>query len=171
MSRRIPPKVREALRERAGGCCEICGLPANNAHHRRNQSQGGLDVLSNLMLLCGSGTTGCHGTVTMNPNWAEAHGYTIKGTQVSPSLVPVQFWFGAVGRNPVWFLLDDGGGLHQKPDAIARLLLARSMSFVVTARCCDCPKVWDLTGERLRNMLDIHRLTGHDIDVLEVPGG
>jgi len=139
MSRRIPQRVRDALRERAGGCCEICGLPANNAHHRRNQSQGGEDVLSNLMLVCGSGTTGCHGTITRNPNWAEDRGYTIKGSQAVPAHVPVQFWFGAVGRDPVWFLLDDDGGLHQKPDRIARLLLARGAHHFVTQEVLHDP--------------------------------
>lgn len=79
----IPKKVREALRERSSGYpeygrCEICGFQATNAHHRRNKSQGGRDVLSNLLMLCGSGTTGHHGDVTMHPEWAARCGYTIR---------------------------------------------------------------------------------------------
>lgn len=98
----IPAKIRAALHERAGSRCEICSKPANNAHHRRNQSQGGPDVLSNLMLLCGSGTTGCHGRVTMHPKWAADNGYTIRGRVASPESVPV--WI----RGERCQLADDG---------------------------------------------------------------
>ncbi len=85
----IPAKIRAALHERAGSRCEICSKPANNAHHRRNRSQGGKDALSNLMLLCGSGTTGCHGRVTMHPKWAAENGYAIRGKVDAPESVPV----------------------------------------------------------------------------------
>ena len=86
----IPKKVREQLRERAGAACEICGsFGATNAHHRRNRSQVGKDVLSNLMLLCGSGTTGCHGRVTTRPAWSVESGYTIHGTVADPATVPL----------------------------------------------------------------------------------
>lgn len=78
----MPKKVREALRERSSGdpdigLCELCGKPANNAHHRKNRSQGGRDVLSNLLLLCGSGTTGCHGWITNYPRTSAERGWTV----------------------------------------------------------------------------------------------
>lgn len=89
----IPKKVRAALHERARidevPCCEICGKPGNNAHHRKNKSQGGLDVLSNLMLLCGSGTTGCHGWVTVNPHKSRHNGWTVLRHQ-EPEQIPVR---------------------------------------------------------------------------------
>jgi hypothetical protein len=89
----IPKKVRDALHERAGDCCEMCGRHgANNAHHRRNKSQGGRDVLSNLLLLCGSGVTGCHGWVTGNPQGASVYGLTIMGTASVPA--DVRVWRG-----------------------------------------------------------------------------
>lgn len=116
----IPSPVRAALRERAGDCCEICGVRANNAHHRRNKSQGGRDTLANLMLLCGSGTTGCHGNVTMNPKWAAESGYTIRGTVDEPETVPVLI------RGERCILEDDGSVVVIPP---------------VTAVCPDCP-VW-----------------------------
>ena len=110
----IPKKVRDALKERANNCCEACGRHgANNAHHRRNQSQGGQDVLSNLMLLCGSGTTGCHGKVTRSPKWAEERGYTIQGTQLDPRNVAVVLYAECPNpevRVPTSVLLDDQGG-------------------------------------------------------------
>lgn len=49
--------------------CARCGVEIwNNGsrHHRKLRSRGGGDEVSNGVLLCGSGTTGCHG-------WAHAH--------------------------------------------------------------------------------------------------
>lgn len=105
----IPKKVRDALKERASiddyPCCEICGTPgANNAHHRRNQSRGGEDRLSNLMLLCGSGVTGCHGVVTAHPEYAHACGWTLWDGEKS-------FARPVIYRNDGRFLLDDAGGI------------------------------------------------------------
>lgn len=89
----------------------MCGKHgATNAHHRRNRSQGGKDVLSNLILLCGSGTTGCHGWVTENPDWAEIRGYTIKGTKTVPADVPVVRFDITIGQ-PVYVRLTDSGDL------------------------------------------------------------
>jgi hypothetical protein len=103
---RIPKKVREALEDRARigeiVCCEICRLPANNAHHRRNQSQSGEHTLSNLMMLCGSGVTGCHGAITGNPAMAVRNGWTIQGTEAIPSETAVR------RRGELVLLLDDG---------------------------------------------------------------
>lgn len=115
----VGARTRSRLRERAHGCCERCGKPgATNAHHRLNQSQGGPDALSNLLLLCGSGTTGCHGWVTEHPDDAQALGYTVKlgqlrlskGQPVSLHNVPVRRWSRVLGAGE-WVLLDDDGGL------------------------------------------------------------
>jgi 5-methylcytosine-specific restriction endonuclease McrA len=101
----IPKKVRDALKERADidgtPCCEICGKTANNAHHRKNQSQGGPDTLTNLMLLCGSGTTGCHGWVTVNPEKSRRNGWTLLRHQ-EPAHIPVR-------RRGVRVMLADDG--------------------------------------------------------------
>lgn len=112
---------RGRLHERAEGMCEICGInPANNAHHRKNRSQGGLDDLSNLLLLCGSGTTLCHGYVTArfknSPLWPadpRKRGWTVWRSQI-PRQVPV-LYRGQVCR------LDDEGHVYvlTRGDAIA----------------------------------------------------
>ena len=51
------PKVREAVRVRAGEHCESCGSRGDfrglQIHHRKKRSQGGLDTEDNLWLLCG----------------------------------------------------------------------------------------------------------------------
>jgi len=108
---RIPTKIRAQLHERARDCCEICGRHgATNAHHRKNQSQGGQNVLSNLMLLCGSGTIGCHGIVTTNPVWARRWGYAVRGCE-DPGLCPVLV--------DGWVLLGDDGSVTHTNGEVA----------------------------------------------------
>lgn len=103
---RISAKTRAMLRERSSGddqigMCEICGMSANNAHHRKNRSQGGPDALSNLILLCGSGVTGCHGHITHFPTTAATYGWTVKSYE-DPTTVRVFLGHGW------WYLNDDG---------------------------------------------------------------
>lgn len=43
--------------------CVICGSINISIHHILPRGQGGDDVWENLVPLCGSGTTGCHGGV------------------------------------------------------------------------------------------------------------
>lgn len=43
--------------------CAICGEPSATGHHVLAKGDGGDDVLENIVPLCGSGTTGCHGLV------------------------------------------------------------------------------------------------------------
>lgn len=50
-------------RKRLGRPCRLCGAPATNLHHIVPRSQGGDDVEANLVEVCGSGTTGCHGRI------------------------------------------------------------------------------------------------------------
>jgi hypothetical protein len=40
-----------------------CGKPSATGHHVISRGKGGDDVLPNIVPLCGSGTTGCHGLV------------------------------------------------------------------------------------------------------------
>jgi len=56
-----------AVVERDQGACRICGGKYGRSwmsvHHLVGRGQGGDDVPANGVLLCGSGTTGCHGKV------------------------------------------------------------------------------------------------------------
>jgi hypothetical protein len=69
-------KVRALVRARDHNRCAVCGRHAGetpNIHHRRNRGAGGsrnpeLNLPSNLIVVCGSGTTGCHGKLTENRN-------------------------------------------------------------------------------------------------------
>lgn len=64
----MKPQLRQLVIERDRQRCRRCrrqltaGEPVS-VHHRRLRSQGGVDCACNLVLLCGSGTTGCHGYV------------------------------------------------------------------------------------------------------------
>lgn len=60
--------------------CQRCHrAQGTNRDHRKNRSQGGLTVASNLQLLCGTGTTGCHGWATAHPADAVAEGWAVPG--------------------------------------------------------------------------------------------
>jgi hypothetical protein len=102
----ISVKVRRLLCERENDRCAKCGMRANNAHHRKNRSQGGKDVLSNLLLLCGSGTIGCHGWITEHPALGYTNGWSVMSTG-RPEDIPVLY-------RDRWVFLDDAGNLVEK---------------------------------------------------------
>lgn len=106
----VRAKSRSLLRERSDRICEVCGLArATNAHHRKNRSQGGGDELSNLLDVCGSGTTGCHGWITENPATSYLNGWSVRQPD-SPLEVPV-FYRGT------FVVLDDLGNMHAPPES------------------------------------------------------
>lgn len=116
----LSKETRRLLHERSGHCCEICGRWANNAHHRKNRSQGGEDTLSNLLLLCGSGTTGCHGYVTARfknshlwPAVPREKGWTVWPSS-EPKEVPVEYRGQLVA-------LDDDGHVHVLPTSTRKV--------------------------------------------------
>lgn len=74
---------REIVYARSGGDCEVriegvCQGRATNWHHRKNRSQGGLWRPSNGLHLCGSGTTGCHGWITHEPEVSFRKGWAVR---------------------------------------------------------------------------------------------
>lgn len=98
--------------ERDDTSCVRCGrwlqgVPASR-HHRKRRSQASrmeVHAPSNLILLCGSGTTGCHGWVHAHPRQARDHGWLLRGTD-DPKAVPMlHSLYG-------WVLLDDQGRVH-----------------------------------------------------------
>ena len=120
--RRVAPRwtmeewqwANQLLAIRAGGRCERCGVDLTdgsrsvNRHHRQRREVGG-DRLANILLLCGSGTTGCHGHVTVHPEEAVANGWSVKALGgTDPALVPVRI------NGRLW-LLDDAGGRRLIP--------------------------------------------------------
>lgn len=115
--------ARTQVTERDGGLCVRClrGDPTN-FDHRKNRSQGGLWSASNGQLLCGSGTTGCHGWVTVHPHQAIIDGWAVPGW-ADPAEYPAARWF-PTPLNTLrkgWVLLDDMGAVLEVDAAEAEL--------------------------------------------------
>lgn len=92
----IPQAVRDTVAARSRGVCEaaisaVCLGPATNMHHRRRRNIPPAHTVPNLLHLCGSGTTGCHGWITEHPA-ASKHqeaGWIVPST-ADPAGVPVR---------------------------------------------------------------------------------
>ena len=106
--------VVEAVLERGQYSCEICSAPVGDRrgvdwsiHHRRPRQMGGtrwagINLPSNLMLVCGSGTTGCHGVVESHRAGAVAAGWLVL-SRTDPATVAV-----LITRDPWCYLTNDG---------------------------------------------------------------
>ncbi len=68
-------KARALAIERAEGLCEArwagCSAKGEHAHHIRRKSQGGEDVVDNLLIVCQN----CHGAIHANPALANQKGH------------------------------------------------------------------------------------------------
>lgn len=107
----MKPATREAVDFRDGGKCRRCGASLYgqmfSRHHRKPRGMGGAnrkdaDRLSNIVSLCGSGTTGCHGWVESNREAAREEGWLIYSGD-DPRHIPMRDW-----RGRLFFLTDDG---------------------------------------------------------------
>jgi 5-methylcytosine-specific restriction endonuclease McrA len=74
--------ITPALMERADYRCElqipgVClGTPLTR-HHRKPRSLGGKNTMENVLILDGSGTTGCHGHVEANRTLSHLRGWLV----------------------------------------------------------------------------------------------
>lgn len=113
----VPPAMAAITDTRDEQRCFICRAWLSNwgsRHHRLLRSRGVLHVPSNLIDLCGSGTTGCHGKVHREIEWATRHGYIVP-SGYQPSEWPILAAVGTLARlaHPSgWFTLDDAGQFH-----------------------------------------------------------
>lgn len=93
-------RIRSQVLMRAGGRCERChepvGIHPSSVHHRIPRGMGGtsddvVNTVAALVLLCGSGTTGCHGWVESHRMEAYATGWLIRRgvDSKTPETVPV----------------------------------------------------------------------------------
>lgn len=82
-------------------------------HHREPRKMGGrkdahLSRPSNGLTLCGSGTTGCHGRVESDRDWALSMGLLVSAFGSNrPVNIPVRR-----GDGSLWFLTDDGRAIR-----------------------------------------------------------
>ena len=105
--------IRDLVAERDQWRCAVCGTSvlccAYSIHHRRNRGSGGssdpaINAPSNLLLVCGTGTTACHGWIGASPAEALDHGYVVSLNSLDrPADVPVVH-----AVHGVVYLLDDG---------------------------------------------------------------
>jgi hypothetical protein len=84
-------RSRPIVEERSEGNCEVriagvCLGRACNMHHRQREGVGP-SLPFNLLHLCGSGTTGCHGWIEHNRDEAKLRGWIVP-TWEDPELVP-----------------------------------------------------------------------------------
>ncbi|MGB3443852.1 MAG: HNH endonuclease signature motif containing protein [Actinophytocola sp.] len=94
----IPKAIREAVLERDDHACVRCGVaiqrPYYSLQHRDPRGAGGsrlLHTMANLVTLCGSGTTRCHGHVESYRDESKAHGWLVPNGAV-PEEWPVRRW-------------------------------------------------------------------------------
>lgn len=92
--------VVDAILERAGFSCEACNSPLGDrrgedwsVQHRRPRGMGGtrwagINLPSNLLILCGSATTKCHGFAESHRSAAVSAGWLILSRD-DPRKVPV----------------------------------------------------------------------------------
>jgi len=98
-------KARALVYARSGGICEVCSRArATNWHHRKNQGQGGLWCPTNGLHVCGSGTTGCHGHITLHPAVSREQGWSVPSWN-DPADTPV--WLALRG----WVYLQADGSV------------------------------------------------------------
>lgn len=86
--------VRRLVYERDKGRCVVCleAVTTGSVHHRQGRRIKDPHRLSNCVLVCGTGTTGCHGRIHANPEWAYENGYMVRRLGVdTPETVPVRY--------------------------------------------------------------------------------
>lgn len=102
-------EVCDFVDERDNRRCVICGRSLygvqSSRHHRMLRSQAPKRIkhtVQNLMDVCGSGTTDCHGYIHAHPGESYANGWLVH-SWLDPLDVPVKTYRG-------WVLFDAEGG-------------------------------------------------------------
>lgn len=102
-------------------CCEICNMPITgerglhwSVQHRVPRGMGGtrseaVNAVSSLLILDGSGTTGCHGRVESDRAEAFANGWLVS-RHSDPATVPV-----TIDQGSRVVYLDAAGGYADNP--------------------------------------------------------
>lgn len=112
--------VRHAFYEREGERCFVCRRPLRwedrgmgwSAHHRKPRGSGGTsDVriasITNCLIVCGSGTTGCHGRIERNREVALRIGLLIPRNATTNEFAPAAVRVRRLDGS--WWLLTESG--------------------------------------------------------------
>jgi len=121
----IPRENVNIIDGRDGYCCVRCGRRITNngsRHHRQRRQVGGHGV-ENVVLICGSGTTQCHGWAHANPAAARAVGLIIRTTVADVSAVPLLIVDRSVSPDPFYVRLTASGDRIYVPAAEAKQAL------------------------------------------------
>lgn len=115
-----PAVVRKAFYEREQERCFLCREPLRwedrgvgwSAHHRKPRGMGGTSdprtgSISNCLIVCGSGTTGCHGRIERNREVALKVGLLIPKNATTESFAPAAVRVRRMDRT--WWLLTESG--------------------------------------------------------------
>ncbi len=116
-------KVRRLVLERDGYACVCCGVSVigqpYSLQHRKRRSQGGGNSPSNLIVVLGTGTTGCHERIDSRRDpHDEAQGYTVRSWQ-DPALIPVMMFSTPGGGGVTYWLTGDGQRTTEAPEGVA----------------------------------------------------
>jgi hypothetical protein len=110
------PDVVDAVLERDQHSCVCCGENLQgirgrdwSLHHRRGRGMGSTrrpesNLPANLVAVCGTGNTGCHGWLTENPALGREQGLVLRQHE-DPTKVPAATWYGVA-------LFDNEGGMR-----------------------------------------------------------
>jgi hypothetical protein len=104
--------VVRLVRDRDRWQCVRCGTTESlTTQHRVARGMGGtrwlgVNLPANLITLCGSGTTGCHGWVERHPTEAKLLGLALSRFISDPASHPVFTWRG-------WLRLHDDGSTQE----------------------------------------------------------
>jgi len=81
-------------------------------HHRKKRSHGGLWGPENIIAVCGSGTTGCHGWIEHHPDAAADTGFHVRPWE-NPAETRIRY------RLSHWaILLPDGTVTYLEPEKV-----------------------------------------------------
>jgi 5-methylcytosine-specific restriction protein A len=102
----FPPHVRLLAYARSDQRCEVCGVYAygGSLHHRRPRGMGGdkrpeTNSIASALVLCGSGSTGCHGWIETHRDESLERGLLVSRYD-NPAEIPVELRVGRVLLGP-----------------------------------------------------------------------
>jgi hypothetical protein len=127
----VPRALCKLIDERDHYACVKCGKPlhvtSGSRHHRQRRAIGG-HTPENLILLCGSGTTGCHGDVHDHPEDARKHGWIVRATGIiEPEEIPLQVVANGPGSALRWVMLSAEGTMLRISDMTALALIGPNL--------------------------------------------
>ncbi|MGH8876942.1 MAG: HNH endonuclease [Stackebrandtia sp.] len=119
MSTRTTPATERAVMERDSYSCVVCGWPVSGArgyhwsvHHRQPRGMGGstlphISAASNLVVVCGHGTFGCHGRIERHREQSYELGYLVQRLAM-PAEQPILIKGPQHPYGSLFYLTDDG---------------------------------------------------------------